>query len=224
MALEPPVKAILDTVQNNFQKAKRILTSGPVTQQNEGNPKQVASRTQRSSQYQLAQAMKAMGKLQSMGGFPFIGELKNSIKFAQQVGAPEQFAKSFDMATNLLNTAKSGQNILANLSVGGAQNIAAAVAAASAFQAQTKKQNEADAKDPYEEFLKALYREVTNLEPLDSNEKPTAEYKLWKALYLLSLELGVSEQFLDACRAVVAINRFNLLFLQNFDVKTLVGQ
>lgn len=223
MAKRTPTHAIEAEWTENFPIIKQVLRNGPTVHTDQGDPKQVASRTQRSSQYQLAQAMKAMSKLQSMGGFPFIGELKNSIKFAQQVGAPEQFTKSFEMATKLLETAKNGQNILASLSVGGAENIAAAISAASAFQAATKKQNDADAKDPYEEFLKALYREVTNLEPLDSNEKPTAEYKLWKALYLLSLELGVSEEFLDACRAVAAINKFNLLFLQNFDVKTLVG-
>jgi uncharacterized protein YjgD (DUF1641 family) len=221
MALRPPSDVIINPP--GLSEIKKILTAGPSVQQQEGNPKQVASRTQRSSQYQLAQAMKAMNQLTSMGGFPFIGDLKNAVKFAQQVGAPEQFAKSFDMATNLLKTATSGQNILANLSVGGQQNISAALSAASAFQAATKKQNDADAKDPYEEFLKALYREVTKLEPLDSNEKPTPEYKLWKALYLLALELAVSEQFLDACRAIVAINKFNLAFLQNFNVNSLVG-
>lgn len=208
--------------QELLEFAKKAIREGIQRRRTKGSPRDIAKKCQASKEYDFCQVAKHAEKI-GMGAKAFKGEIKNAIKFAQQIGAPEQFTKSFEMATKLLETAKNGQNILASLSVGGAQNIASALSAASAFQAATKKQNDANEKDPYEEFLKALYKEVTTLDPLDSNEKPTPEYKLWKALYLLAIELGVSEAFLDACRAVVAINKFNLLFLQNLDVKTLVG-
>lgn len=222
MSRKPPVKRILDQVPENVQTAKQVLQNGPSVKTFSGNPKEIASRVQRSLDYKLAQTMKQLSNLESMAS-AFEGELKNAIKFAQQVNAPEQFAKSFAMAQSLLDTAKKGQNIIANMSVGGLQNILQAINFASQFQQSTKKQNEANAKDPYEEFLKALYREVTQLEPLDENEKPTPLYKLWKALYLLALELGVSEEFLDACREAVRLRKFTLQFLQQFDVRSLIG-
>lgn len=221
--LRNPVEVILEAVEINVPIiVEDVLKFGPTVTTFNGNPKEIAARVQRSVEYKLAQQMKPLNELISMAS-AFEGELKNAIKFAEQVGAPEQFAKSFEMATKLLNVAKQGQNILANLSVGGLPNINAALNFASQFQSSTKKQNEANAKDPYEEFLKALYREITKLEPLDENERPTPEYKLWKALYLLALELDVSEEFLDACRAVVELKKFNLLFLQQFDVRSLIG-
>jgi len=222
MSKRTPPQAILASVEENFQTVKQLLVNGPSVKTFNGNPKEIASRVQRSAEFKLAQQMKQLSNLESMAG-AFEGELKNAVKFAQQVNAPEQFAKSFAMAQGLLDTAKKGLNILANMSVGGIGNILQSINFASHFQQSTKKQNEANAKDPYEEFLKALYREVTKLEPLDQNEKPTPEYKLWKALYLLALELGVSEEFLDACRATVKLKKFNLLFLQQFDVRALIG-
>lgn len=224
MALpKTPTGLINENTTSLVQGIKTNMPKGPEKKQEEGKMKETASNTERNSSYDHAQQKKPQAKQKSMM-IPFKGgDLKNVVEFAKQFQIPEQFSKSYDMASNLLNTAKSGKNILANLSVGGAQNIASALSFASAFQANTKKQNDANEKDPYEEFLKYLYKETTKLEPLDANEKPTPEYKLWKTLYLASLELFVSEEFLDACRAVVALNKFNLLFLQNFDINSLTG-
>lgn len=217
---EKPVE-LIEKGMKVQQVVKRLIT-GHMKQQPDGDPKKVASMSQRNADYQYAMVMKQISKLTTMGGYAFLGELKNSVKFAQQVGAPEQFSQSFAMATKLLETAKGGGNILANLSVGGIGNITAALQFASNFQAATAKQNQADAKDPYEEFLKALYKEVTTLEPLDAAGKPTPEYSLWKTLYLASLDLLVSEAFLQACRDVVAVNRFNLTFLRQVNLQTFV--
>ncbi len=216
-----PVDVIKDGM--SVQQVIKMLTTGHIKQQADGDPKKIASNSQTNSDYQNSMVMKAISKQTTMGGFAFLGELKNSVKFAQQVGAPEQFAKSFAMATNLLNVAEQGKNILANKSVGGLENIMAAINFASAFQAATAKQNQANQKDPYEEYLKALYRETTQLEPLDAAGKPTPEYTLWRTLYLASLDLLVSEAFLQLCRDVVALKRFNITFLRQVDLKTLVG-
>lgn len=224
MALpKTPTALINENTTSLVQDVTTNMSKGPEKKQEEGRMKGTASNQQRSSEHNFAQQPKPQAKQKSMM-IPFKGgDLKNVIEFAKQFQIPEQFSKSYEMASNLLNTAKSGKNILANLSVGGAQNIASALSFASAFQANTKKQNDANDKDPYEEFLKYLYKETTTLDALDANDKPTPEYKLWKSLYLASLELFVSEEFLDACRSVVALNKFNLLFLQNFDINSLAG-
>ena len=153
------MKYIINEKQNVLSKViPANMPKGPEKKQEEGRMKGTASNQQRSSEHNFAQQPKPQAKQKSMM-IPFKGgDLKNVIEFAKQFQIPEQFSKSYEMASNLLNTAKSGKNILANLSVGGAQNIASALSFASAFQANTKKQNDAKYKYTYEEFLKYLYK------------------------------------------------------------------
>lgn len=121
----------------------------------------------------------------SIGGFPFIGELTNPQNFMSSVGAPELIPNALSMIEQLKKTAQTGQNILANLSVGGLGNILGAVSGiASLLNKEKNRNNEQEQKDALEELLRRLYKEFTGKEPLDQFQKETPPYIKWKTAYL----------------------------------------
>jgi hypothetical protein len=121
----------------------------------------------------------------SIGNFLFgNGDMTSATKFMQGVQSPPILESTFGILDSLKQTAQSGQNIMANLSVGGLGNVMSALSAASAAVSKVQKQNENNTKDPVEEFLQALYRKTKNKEPLDANGNETKDYRDWKVQYL----------------------------------------
>ena len=131
----------------------------------------------------------------SIGLEQFKGELTDATKFLQQVGQAAVIPSAFDMLSKLKSTAGSGANINNALAVGGLSNITSAISGAAAHLASINKQNTENAEDPYEAYLRQLYREETGLEPLNDDGSETTLYTVWKAAYLAAealIESGVT--------------------------------
>lgn len=127
---------------------------------------------------------KALNHL-SIGGVPHLGNLLNAQQFMQSAGAPELVKNAVSMLESLKNTATSGQNVLANLSVGGFGNILGMLQSVIALvNSEKNRNNQQEEKESLEELLRRLYKEITGKEPLDEFGKETVKYIKWKEAYM----------------------------------------
>jgi hypothetical protein len=131
--------------------------------------------------------MKTRNPTKAMGFDMFSGELKNPTKFMQNTQHPEVVQNAYQILAALKNTGETGQNINSISAMGGATNIAGALASGSSYQTEITQENEENEENPLEAWLRALYRELEGLEPLDNAGNETAEYVRWRNEYILTL-------------------------------------
>lgn len=153
-----------------------------------GDSEQARSNSETSKNYSKRRMIRN-DVINSIGMHQFKGELKSATDFMKQVASPVILESTFAMLDKLKQTAQSGANILANLSVGGIGNITSALSAASSFAAAIQKQNTDNDADPLETFLRALYLKLTGLSAVDANGVVTTAYTIWKAAYLAAQAL-----------------------------------
>lgn len=184
-----------------------------------GKFKKGVKQQQTKSTYNYRMKSRNEDVLNSLGIFQFPGDI-SATEFMEQVGSPPILDSTFDMIKKLKETAQSGQNIVATQAVNGIQNILDALSAASAGRSAVQQQNTNNAIDPFEEFLRQLYRDLTSLEPLDDSGNETALYKLFKQFYLAAMALDLTDEYVLAIETAVAAGRFQT-FIQSFDITTL---
>lgn len=152
-----------------------------------GNPIDDIIKTAKTeAKYDLRSITKVLpGEFQSFANFAFNKmDMTNPTKEVQRI-SQELIPNAVGMIEQLKTTAKSGQNILANLSVGGFGNILGAIQGiASLIQQESKRDNKKDNENLLEEELRRLYKELTKKEPLNEFGKETAQYIKWKQAYL----------------------------------------
>ena len=125
---------------------------------------------------------------ESIGNFlANAGNVLNAPKFIEQtIGQKgELIPGALKMAQNLQKSVSGGGISNVFTSVGGAGNLAGAIAGIGAISktAADNKPNDEEMNE-LEEELRRLYKLLTGQEPLDANGQETNEYKAWKQLYL----------------------------------------
>lgn len=125
---------------------------------------------------------------ESIGNFlANAGNVLNAPKFIEQtIGQKgELIPGALKMAQNLQKSVSGGGISNVFTSVGGAGNLAGAIAGIGAIS-KTAADNKPDDEEmnELEEELRRLYKLLTGQEPLDVNGQETNEYKAWKQLYL----------------------------------------
>jgi len=125
---------------------------------------------------------------ESIGNFlANAGNVLNAPKFIEQtIGQKgELIPGALKMAQNLQKSVSGGGISNVFTSVGGAGNLAGAIAGIGAISktAADNKPNDEEMNE-LEEELRRLYKLLTGQEPLDVNGQETNEYKAWKQLYL----------------------------------------
>lgn len=151
-----------------------------------------------------------------IGMHQYKGKLDNATNFMQDVKSPPILSSAFSILSSLQSTAKSGSNVLATKSVGGQQNITAALTSASNHFSQIQKENEQNEKDSLEQYLRQLYEEITGKSPLDDKGKETKEYSLWKQIYNITMNKYTNDEFLNSCRDYASRNKFDIAFLNKW--------
>lgn len=163
-------------------------------QHNKGRFKEAADIQQTADRYYRRMQTRNGKVPNSVGAFPFSGDMESATKFMQQVGSPPILDSTFSIIENLQQTARSGQNKDANEAVGGMGNVTAAISAASSTRQQVQQQNEQNQLlDPFEAWLREQYKKQTGKEPVDSKGRETREYTAWKADYIAKLKSGTAE-------------------------------
>jgi len=125
---------------------------------------------------------------ESIGNFlANAGNVLNAPKFIEQtIGQKgELIPGALKMAQNLQKSVSGGGISNVFTSVGGAGNLAGAIAGIGAISktAADNKPNDEEMNE-LEEELRRLYKLLTGQEPLDVNGQENNEYKAWKQLYL----------------------------------------
>lgn len=137
--------------------------------------------------FKYRKAFRAKLQTAAAGHLPFIGELKNASRFMQTNSIPEMIPGVYQMIAALQNTGITGVPINSILAFGGQALINKVASGASSARDSIEKENNELEENSLEAFLRALYRLLKELEPLDAEGNETAEYKAWRAEYILTL-------------------------------------
>jgi hypothetical protein len=175
-------EGISATTQTAYSLMNGILPSVPFN----GDPiNAIKTMAKTEAKYDLRGASKVLSGFLSFGNVAFNNmDMTNPTKEVQKI-SQELIPNAVNMIEQLKTTAKSGQNILANLSVGGFGNILGAIQGiASLIKQESNRDNKKDNENALEEELRRLYKELTKKEPLNEFGKETAQYIKWKQAYL----------------------------------------